>query len=595
MSFLVCSSQTGGLNDGEATGPLPFSIEGEQHLTVSERRRVQIRYTPTSIEVPFGASAESSPDQRLTLVGRIRLDRRNELTKLLFPDGGTPSDAALCLAAYDRWGPAFASYLHGDFGFVLWDEHAQRLVCARDRFGVRPLFWTQTDSAFVISDDLDKITTAIPFKRDLDALWILSFLTNNFSPPAEATVYSHINRVAPGTVLCIEGSRSTTTRYWQLEIGDPLFLPNSRAYDEAFRDSVTAALADRLDPGITGITMSGGLDSSSLAALSVAHLGNPSRIVTQTRVYQRLIDDQEEYYSGLIAKRLGVAHTVVPMDDTSYDPHWFEMPTTLAEPSDAIIIRRFEEAMHKDMAQRSRIWLYGEGPDNALTFEWRPYFRWLARQRRFGRLGIAIAQLIATTPQREWKLAWQRLSSFNRLWIDAPPPVPDNWLNPDFIDGTNYDHYCAEHYRLRAVSHPWRPRAFASLTSSIWPATLESMDPVLAKAPIDYRHPYLDTRVIEFLVRLPPVPQSRAKSIVRHAMTGLLPEEVLRRPKTPLVNDPLQRLVHERPLPAFKTESPIHAYVDTAKLEAAYREGHGRQSLLNAHVLDHWLTRRGYG
>lgn len=541
----------------------------------------------------FGATSTTSPGGRLAFIGRVRLDRRRDLAEALSMNPSQASEAALCMAAYDRWGETFAEHLHGDFGFVLWDERARHLLCVRDRFGVRPLFWALTANGPVVSDDLESLARIPALGSRTNSVWLMGFLTSAFDPPPADTVYATIKRVEPATVLRLQGSSATASRYWKLDIGEPLYFADERRYAEEFRSRLSASLADKLAGGTTGITLSGGLDSTSLAAMSVALLKEPSRIVTLTRAYKSLIDDDEGHYSSLVARKLGVAHTLIASDDHTYDPLWFEVTQTPVEPSDTILSQRLELPVQAQMAAMARIWLYGEGPDNALTFEWRPYFRWLARNRRYGRLGIAAAQFVATTPAREWRLALKRLSTLKPIWIEPAPPSSEDWVMPDAAKAIDYEQRCEDWYHEKREAHPWRPSAYASFTSSIWPGLLEGFDPVLTKSPIDYRHPYLDLRVLNFLLRVPPVPQSRGKRIVREAMAGLLPQEVLRRPKAPIEADVLGMLVERHPLPAFSADDPIHAYINTKKLEGLKRDADSTWALLCAHIVNHWLIQRG--
>lgn len=536
------------------------------------------------------------------IVGRIRLDAKADLRRALGPDAGAAAsdlgveDARLALRAYEKWGDSFAARLDGDFSFALWDVAQSILLCGRDRLGVRPLFWTQTTQALFVSDDLEALPRPTERTWSLDPVWIAGYLTDAIDVPAHATVYADVVRVPPATVVAFSDRGQSERRYWQLTLDEPFWPKDPREVPRRFRDHVTAAVADRI-PGATGpvgIAMSGGLDSTTLAAITAECIPDRSRVFAQSRVYRSLIPDDEERFCRLTADKLAIPLNLIDQAAVSYDPVWWQRDATPPEPSDSIVSASFEAEIAAEMAQKSAVWFYGEGPDNALTFEWRPYLRWLWRGRRWSRLSRALTDLVVTTPRREWKLGFQRLARGGKPWIDASPPVDLDWLSTPFATSADLSARAASMHEARRSAHAWRPKAMNSFASSIWPSLLEEMDPVLHRQPIEWRHPYLDRRVIEFLIAVPPLPWSRGKQIIRASMAGRLPDEVLKRPKTPVAHDILALFLLRHPLPPLTPASPVAHYIDPDRL-AAYAETTGdTYPLLKAHILNHWMQNRGY-
>src|SRR5262249_4393136 len=119
-----------------------------------------------------------------------------------------------------------------------------------------------------------------------------------------------------------------------------------------------------------------------------------------------------------------------------------------------------------------------------------------------------------------------------------PPPAPCIGLKARFAKRLDLTVRFNRAYE-RSVSHPWRPRAMASFQSANWLSLFECLDPTFAGGSIEWRHPYLDLRMLQFMLRVPPLPLSRGKNIIRLAMRGKLPDEILYRPKTPLQPIPL--------------------------------------------------------
>src|ERR1700730_3392489 len=123
--------------------------------------------------------------------------------------------------------------------------------------------------------------------------------------------------------------------------------------------------------------MSGGLDSSALAATACQLSGHRPAVAAFTYVFDRLIPDRERYYAGLVADRLGITIHYSVRDDKVVDPEWNRRPLRTPEPAAFSIARANELDDYRGLAEHGRVFLYGEGPDNALQFEWQPHLRYL--------------------------------------------------------------------------------------------------------------------------------------------------------------------------------------------------------------------------
>src|SRR5262249_10347488 len=121
---------------------------------------------------------------------------------------------------------------------------------------------------------------------------------------------------------------------------------------------------------------------------------------------------------------------------------------------------------------------------------------------------------------------------------DDDGDIPD-WLDPDLVVRTHLRERVRD-LLAPANDHPWHPRAIVSFGTPVWQTLLASLEAERTQG-LEWRHPSLDLRVLEFLLSVPPVPWARRKLIMRQAMAGRLPAELLARRKTPLVADPLER------------------------------------------------------
>lgn len=332
-------------------------------------------------------STLDSLNGRYWIVGRVRLDARDELRARL---GAAPtaSDARLCLHAYEKWGEAFTDFLAGDFAFVLWDDEHQCLLGVRDRLGVCALFHTKTADAWLVSDSLDWLAARDAADRPLDDYWIADFLVLGVSREFERTIYRDIKRVAPAHLLKLGDGGLSLRRYWRLDIAEPIYLRSAQAYHERFRELLSRAVADRLPSGRVGISMSGGIDSTALAATAVEVTGDPSRIVAQCEHYERLMHIREDHYASLAAQHLGIELRIRLADDIAHDPQWRSRDLHAAEPSVVLLNAHNIQKVGREMAAIAPVWLDGEGPDNALTLERNAYLGWLRRNGSWRRKSV---------------------------------------------------------------------------------------------------------------------------------------------------------------------------------------------------------------
>jgi asparagine synthase (glutamine-hydrolysing) len=531
------------------------------------------------------------------IAGRVRLDARRDLAARLADRRVEPAsltDGALCLQAYAAWGDRCVEHLAGDFAFVLWDGERRRLLAARDQLGVRSLFHAQKGGVLVAGDSLDWIVTT-PLTtgfidRDHDEQWIADFLTAGFSLDVERTVYRHVRRLAPAHLLDVADGAVTTRRYWHLEIGEPLHLGSGRAYTERFLELMSYAVADRLPAGKVGISMSGGIDSTTLAACAIAATGDPSRVVAECTHFERLMPDDEASFATLAAERLGIELHVKAIDDFIYDPDWRSQRGGGAEPSPNIVARHPDRLMALEQARRAPIWFFGEGPDNALAFERGAYFSWLARRGEWLRLGQAALLYLKAKGIGGWGQTVRRYTGQG----ESSPVGPDlpGWLDRGLADRLDQGARLGRLGSSGGSSHPWHPQAVASFADPIWPALFDGFDSDETLAPMVWRHPYLDLRVIGFLLSVPPVPWAREKLLMREAMRGRLPDAVLARRKTPLAGAPLADLVATHGLPTLSDSPQLAGYVDTRALPREVPSGPAFERLINVFALDHWLTQQ---
>ncbi len=567
-------------------GPLDLlRHEGLQLKLLGARGQAALLYRASD------CGLESLSD-RYWIVGRIRLDARERLLSQLelhLADAArSMSDARLCLHAYAKWGDRCVDHLAGDFAFILWDDARQRLFAVRDQLGKRVLFHCRTGALGIIGDSLDWVAQQGANLGELDEYWVADFLTLSWSREFQRTAYRDVSRLAPAHLLLWSDAGASLRRYWRLEVAEPLHLEKRGAYAERFRELLSFAIADRLPRGRIGIAMSGGLDSTALAAATVQQTSDPRRVVACCEHYEDLMHVEEDRYARLAAQHLGIELQIQRFDDMVYDPHWQERGIRPAEPTLEIVNAHLVRGVNQALSQHATVWFEGEGPDNALAFDRDPYLSWLLGRRSWWQLGRALVDYAQAKRIGDWVDTLRRHAVPGRE-SEEPPAVP-RWLRPEFVERLHLGERMRDLGEGGDRSHPWHPTAVASFTSPIWQDYFAAFDLQEALAPVHWRHPFLDLRLLQFMLSVPPVPWGWKKQLIREAMRGRLPEAVVQRPKTPLPLNVRAEMMRRHGQPRLSGSALVERYVEPDLLPSADAPSGEQIQSLSAHVLDHWAS-----
>ncbi len=213
--------------------------------------------------------------EHLWIVGDLRLGARDELIRRLELDNSaqTWSDGRLALEAYAKWGEDAPRELKGDFAFAIWDEKARALFCARDRFGVRPFYFAFVPGqVFAFANEIKALWPALPFEARPDDKHIGDYLAGEFASFSR-TFYENVQRLPPAHTLVLDlknPQSARQNRYFALDEERELLLEADDDYATQLRESFERAVGERTrSAGRLAVFLSGGLDSSSVAAVAV--------------------------------------------------------------------------------------------------------------------------------------------------------------------------------------------------------------------------------------------------------------------------------------------------------------------------------------
>lgn len=483
----------------------------------------------------------------------------------LCPDA---TDVELILRAYQAWGENCVEHLLGDFAFAIWDGPRQRLFCARDHLGVKPFFFAHLAQKLIFSNTLDCIRQHPAVSDRLNDLAIADFLLFDLNQNLATTSFADIQRIPPAHSAKWFVGGEQLRRYWTLPIDEPVYFRQADDYGDRFCELLDTAVDDRLRTKKIAVLMSGGLDSSTLAATACKILRGRSPD-SEVRAFTTVIDGfdrNERYYASLVAEHLGIPIHFRNLTGKMVDSTWAETEVHTPEPVANPLNLVSDREQYQVMAHQNRVWFYGEGPDNALSDEWPPYLFDLIRRREFGRLAKGLGQMVIRT--RHIPFLSRILHPFRVWWRGKPEQAHfPAWLDQSFASRLRLRERWEENQRASTPSpHPRRPEAYRSFAGLLWEHLFSQFDAQAIGAAAEFRHPFVDLRLLRYMLAVPVVPWCRGKYLVRRAMRDALPAEVLRRPKSPLTGDPRWESARRTGLAALQPALPLQEYVDPVRV-----------------------------
>jgi asparagine synthase (glutamine-hydrolysing) len=523
------------------------------------------------IDLSGGKQPLSTADGRLWVTFNGEIFNYVELREALIGRGRefrTQSDTETILHAYAESGPQCVQSFNGDFAYALWDRANQRLVMARDRMGVRPLYYTVQDGVLVFASEVKSLFLYPGLKAELDPLGLDQTFTF-WAPLAPRTAFKDIFELPPGHQLVAEHGIIKVTPYWTLRY--PARDEQLKLSDLDAEEQVKALLAHatrirmRADVPV-GAYLSGGFDSSATTALAKQH---NDRLRTFSLEFESPELDESAYQRTLVAA-LRTDHSALRCKGSDIAASFpavirhTERPVVRAAPAALFLLSR------QVRDHGLKVVLTGEGADE--VFGGYDIFK-EALVRRFW----------ARQPQSKWRPLLLRrlypymgglqsqpaayLEAFFRTGLDAAHDPLFSHL-PRFALTRRISQFYSPELRntingyqplddLRAQLPPefgtWHPLSRAQYleTRCLLPGYILSSqgDRVAMAHAVEGRFPFLDHRVVELGAALPPglkVRGLREKHVLRQALGRELPREIVERPKQPYRAPDSESFVHEQ-------------------------------------------------
>ncbi len=497
--------------DGSRVARTPFAVVAHQHHwttpeEVGERQPLVIA----------GGRFQVSLDGRL--------DNRDDLLRLLGRHGSADramSDASLLLVAFERWGEECFGRLLGPFAAVVFEPLRRRVVCARDAMGSRTLFYHYDDRRFVAASE-ERAVLAHPAVEEAPDRRRLAWHMALRVPEDGSTFFRGVCELLPGELLVIEEDRVRRRRFRRPRPATGLGRLSDGECAERFAETMDRSVAARLRAvGPPAVLMSGGLDSTSVAAVASRRLGRsgappPTPI---SWVFDELPDCDERRYIAATCRSIGTRPVLLNGDDSwplRRPGTWSANPNTPEENP----YRLLKTAAYDTAAGLGgRVLLTGGGGDQL----WTGAAWWLADLLAAGRpltAGVELAR----------ELCGHRGRALGGLRRALGLPALRRATGSGWLSGEALRFVTAGGGRAAAAPRGrerWQGLMGAREARG---ATIEIFH--AARAGIELRHPFRDLRLVELMLGMPAhqiYRGGRKKHLLRVALRGLLPPEVLGR------------------------------------------------------------------
>ncbi len=466
----------------------------------------------------------------------------------------TRSDTETIVHAYEEYGDDCVHHLRGMFAFAIWDARRKRLFCARDRLGIKPFYYAVADNRFAFASEIKALLTLPGLRAKVNRSALPEFFALGYLASDE-TLFEGVRKLPPGHRLSLSLEKADSApqieQYWDLDITPDESLAGEEAYVERFRDLFTESVRLRLMSDVPlGVFLSGGLDSSAIAATMAGMVGERLKTFSVGYAEDRF---SELPYAKLVADALGAEYNEIRM---SAEDFWSSLPQMVWQ-EDEPLVWPSSVALHfvsRLARQKVTVVLTGEGGDEVFAgylkyrvtlwnLRWGPLYRKLAPGPLQSLVRGALGSPLLPEPVRR-KLRHSFLyypEVFEKIYFDNfysvfPQEEQARLFTPQLAEElAGVSAYSGSMAFLRPGGRDTLLNRLLYLDIKTYLVELlMKQDQMSMAASIESRVPFLDHKLVEFAARIPPPHKVRylsGKYLLRRAMEGRLPAEILHRRK----------------------------------------------------------------
>ena len=519
-----------------------FFLEGPAALAM---RRLKI------IDLATGHQPMSGEGRRVWTVFNGEIYNYRELTAGLAARGHTfvtRSDTEAIVHGYEERGLASLEDLEGMFAFALWDAPARTLVLARDRLGIKPLYYAVLPDQIIFASELKALVEHPAIDRTLDLTALSRYLAHEYVP-APASIFSSVRKLPAGHCLTYTDGRVKVEPYWSVAFRPERALGLTEAV-ERLRGVLDLVVRQHLVSDVPlGVFLSGGIDSSTVAAFAARHAAG--RLQTFSIGFEESSFD-ESAHAHRVAQALGTEHHEEVLDARGAGGLVSQLPDLLDEPlGDASLIPTF--LLSRFTRRSVTVALSGDGGDE--LFAGYPTYqahrlargvemipRWLRRRLlrpMVERLPVSLSNLSLDFKLKRF-FEGMEYADVDRhaVWLGSFTPAEQRELfTPQALERMEVPpSYAAFHEILAAAPsiEGLERMLYLDLKGYLGEGVLTKTDRASMACSLEVRVPLLDRRVVELAARLPmhlKLHGLTTKWVLKRALVGMLPPETIARPK----------------------------------------------------------------
>jgi asparagine synthase (glutamine-hydrolysing) len=458
------------------------------------------------------------------------------------------SDTEVLPHLYEEYADEMVQHLNGMFAFALWDSRRRRLLVARDRFGEKPLYWAVFENTLLFASE-PKVLLAHPaVKSSLNLQALRQYLSFDYVP-APLTIYQGINKLPAAHILTLEDGKVETRSYWSLSYETKQPPPTETEAAENLRELLADSVRMRLVSDVPlGVLLSGGVDSSTIAALAVRASSEAVRTFSISFAESSF---DESWYARAVAKFLGTDHHEERLSANLAANLVGEIGSWMDEPfSDPSLVPTY--LLSRFTRKHVTVALGGDGGDE--LFAGYPMYRghrWAENYSKVPRVVRArvIEPLIGLLPVKTKNLSFDyKATRFvagtkydrvarHHIWFGSfNPAEQEELLTPEVLRNSDGDIYRQARLMLNECDSSDVVEQMQSLDTRLYLAEdiLTKVDRASMAVSLEVRAPFLDPRVAEFAASLPvnyKLRGRKTKYILKRAIEDFLPPFVTRRGK----------------------------------------------------------------
>jgi asparagine synthase (glutamine-hydrolysing) len=446
----------------------------------------------------------------------------------------TNSDTETIVHAYEEYGVSFAHKLNGMFAIAIWDTRSQTLLVYRDRYGVKPLFYSALNGSLVFGSEIKTVRAHPSVDRELDYEALSHYLSLR-NVPAPHTIFRDVRALLPGQMLTWNSEAGLKVSRWynlptaiKWKDEDEDFLVER--IDELLRDAVRLRLRSDVQ---YGAYLSGGIDSSSVVAITSEY--SPSAVKTFTLGFADSPEHKRDaYYARQIAERYATEHHECVMSSEDLRRELPSVIRHLDQPFAGVISSFW---LSRFMKQYVTVALSGDGADDMFASYGHHRLVWPLAQIRAsdGQVDLSLfkgredfVRSLAPYAPWEWRLAYGAFMEHEKAQLLSPAgrEILRPYSTPDFLKQI-YEGCDAQADELNKMLH--------LDISTLLPNEILYFNDMLSMAhSMEVRTPFLDFRLAELACSIPgslKIRDGKLKYILRKVAARYVPQEILERPK----------------------------------------------------------------